>query len=333
MLLDRTTFREMVFKRDNGNCVFCSKLAKDAHHILERRLWPDGGYYLDNGASVCEEHHLKCESTEISVEEVRAACNITKPVIPPHLYDDMQYDKWGNPILPNGTRLRGELFEDESVQKVLKPYLNLFTHYVKYPRTYHLPWSPGMNNDDRRMESISSFINKEVIVMEKLDGENTTMYKDYIHARSLDSLNHPSRNWIKQFWNTISYEIPEGWRINAENMYAKHSISYTNLESYCYGFAIWNNKNICLDWDQTLEWFQLLNIPHPKILYKGTFHENTIRGIIINEKECEGYVLRLADSFAYKDFKTSVGKYVRKNHIQTVKHWMHGQPIERNLLQ
>ena len=76
-LLSRKDFRESVFKRDGFKCVFCEEKAQDAHHIMERRLFNDGGYYLDNGASVCEEHHLKCEMTLISPQEVREACNIT----------------------------------------------------------------------------------------------------------------------------------------------------------------------------------------------------------------------------------------------------------------
>jgi hypothetical protein len=119
ILLTRDAFREAVFARDEHRCVFCGKPAVDAHHILERRLWPDGGYYRDNGASVCGDHHMRCETTEVPTEDVRAACAITKVLLPPHLYADQPYDKWGNPILPNGQRLKGELFHDESVQKVL----------------------------------------------------------------------------------------------------------------------------------------------------------------------------------------------------------------------
>ncbi len=88
LLLTRDKFRELVFQRDGGKCVFCEKPAADAHHIIERRLWSDGGYYLDNGASVCPEHHILCEQTLISVEEVRIACGITRIIVPQHLYDD-----------------------------------------------------------------------------------------------------------------------------------------------------------------------------------------------------------------------------------------------------
>src|SRR3546814_17638272 len=64
ILLTRTAFREGVFARDENRCVFCPLPAEDAHHIIERRLWPDGGYYLDNGASVCRAHHIRCETTD-----------------------------------------------------------------------------------------------------------------------------------------------------------------------------------------------------------------------------------------------------------------------------
>ena len=47
----------------------------------------------------------------------------------------------------------------------------------------------------------------------------------------------------------------------------------------------------------------------------------------------EGYVVRSADNIEYKEFRTKFGKYVRKNHIQTVKHWMHGQEIIKNELE
>lgn len=335
-LLTRDDFRESVFKRDGYTCVFCDEPAVDAHHIIERRLFPNGGYYIENGASVCEQHHLECEMTRISVEDVRLACGITKIVVPPHLYADQTYDKWGNPVLPNGKRLRGELFNDESVQKILDKggVLDLFTHWVKYPRTYHLPWSPGVTKDDRVIEDTSIFHGKHVVVTEKMDGECTTMYSDYIHARSIDGRSHPSRDWVKQFHSTIAHEIPAGWRICGENLYAEHSISYENLRSYFYGFSIWNDQNVCLSWNETLDWFNILEIEPVPVLYHGPYDEQLIRALYSPNvwERCEGYVLRLTDSFHYNAFRFSVGKYVRRNHIQTTKHWLYGQPVKPNKL-
>lgn len=172
-LLSRDDFREAVFERDGHKCVLCGAPADDAHHILERRLWSDGGYYIDNGASVCEPCHLLCEQTVVSVEEVRRACGITNVVVPDHLYPDHVYDKWGNGILANGQRTKGELFEDPSVQKVLREggVMDLFTHYVKYPRIYHVPWSPGLHDDDKAATSLDHLHDKRIVVTEKMDGK------------------------------------------------------------------------------------------------------------------------------------------------------------------
>lgn len=76
--------------------------------ILERRLWPDGGYYLDNGASLCGYHHIAAEQTVLGCEEIREKAGIADILLPPHLYRDQEYDKWGNPVLastaPTGPR-------------------------------------------------------------------------------------------------------------------------------------------------------------------------------------------------------------------------------------
>lgn len=334
-LLTRDAFRDGVFARDNYRCVFCAAPAVDAHHILERRLFPDGGYYLNNGASVCEQHHLECEMTKRSVDEVRRKCGILKPVLPPHMYDDTTYDKWGNVIMDDGRRLPGELFNDESVQKILREgkQLDNFTKYVKYPRTFHLPWSPGMHDDDRMMEDVSVFEGNRVIVHEKLDGENTSMYNDHIHARSVSSGGHSSRNWIKAFHGMICGDIPEGFRINCENMYAEHSIHYKDLETYAYGFAIWDSTNHIFDWRQTLEWFDLLGITPCRWIYWDIFDRKRIETAfewLKEDHEAEGYVIRVDEKFHMRDFRQKVGKYVRKGHVLTTKHWMYGQPIVPN---
>lgn len=119
-LLSREEFKSQTFSRDNHTCIFCDKPAVDAHHILDRKLWNDGGYYLSNGASVCEEHHWECEKTTLSVEDVRQACGITDFILPKGLSQDYSYDKWGNRIKENGFRDKGVLFEDDGVQKILK---------------------------------------------------------------------------------------------------------------------------------------------------------------------------------------------------------------------
>lgn len=102
-LFTREQFRNLCLERDKYKCLFCEETENlSVHHIIERRLFTDGGYYLDNGASLCPKHHMLAESTELSCDEIRTKAGITKIIIPEHLYDDLDYDKWGNIILPTG---------------------------------------------------------------------------------------------------------------------------------------------------------------------------------------------------------------------------------------
>lgn len=320
-LLSRDKFREQVFERDGHRCVFCSEDAADAHHIMERRLWPDGGYYLANGASVCPTCHIKCESTLLSPDDVREAAGIQTVVLPPELNPAASYDKWGNTILPSGKRLKGPLYDrlSDAVHGVAT-----FVDWVKYPRTYHLPWSLGATDDDKTLPDTKSFHWKNVVVTEKMDGENTTLYHDHLHARSIDSKSHPSRDWLKSFWSGIKNDIPDHLRICGENLYARHSIAYDSLSSFFMGFSIWDNQtNVCMGWDDTVEWFELLGIEPVPVLYRGVYDREVIQELW--DCKSEGYVVRLASEFHYDDFTKSVAKFVRPNHVQTDGHWMHSK--------
>jgi hypothetical protein len=207
------------------------------------------------------------------------------------------------------------------------------TTYFKYPRTPHLPFSLGVTSDDKMLHSVSHFVGKQVVVTEKMDGENTSIYSDYYHARSIDGRHHPSRDWVKQFVGSINHNIPEGWRVCGENMYARHSIAYDDLPSYFLGFSVWNRENACLSWDETVEWLDLIGITSVPVLYRGVFDEKIIRTLWDDTMHDtrEGYVVRLSDQINYENFGKSFGKFVRPNHVTTDIHWMH-QEIKKNQL-
>jgi len=332
--LTRDQFRSGVFARDGHKCVVCGSAAAplDAHHIIERRLWPDGGYHLDNGATLCEQHHLEAEATTLHCDRIRQLCGIKAILLPPHMEPGQPVDKWGNPILPSGMRLRGELFDDPSAQRIMAPVLALFTDRVKYPRTFHLPWSPGRTKDDCVMHDLSAFQGQEIVVTAKMDGENTTLYPDYMHARSIDYEAHESRSWIRALHARVGPDIPTGWRLCGENCFAKHSIKYEHLADYFQVFSIWNGSNRCLSWADTCEWTELLGLRTVPVLYRGPWNEAAVRACQRDQlggDACEGYVVRLAAEFHYRAFRQVVAKFVRPGHVQTDKHWMHG-PVERN---
>jgi hypothetical protein len=202
---------------------------------------------------------------------------------------------------------------------------------VKYPRTYHVSWSPGKTSDDKTQFDLSKFEGKYIVLTEKMDGENTTISRDYTHARSLDSADHISRHWLKGMWGNMRYNIPEGWRICGENLYAKHSLGYDNLSSYFMVFSIWNEKNECLSITETIEWCQLLELQFVPILYQGMFDLEFIKNFKVDTKKQEGFVMRIIDGFNYEDFNSFVVKWVRESHVSTSSHWMN-EKIIKNLL-
>jgi hypothetical protein len=166
-------------------------------------------------------------------------------------------------------------------------------------------------------------VGKRAIGSKKMDGENTTLGKDYTHARSLDSRGGIDRDWVKQLHAQIAHDIPENWRICGENLWAKHAIHYTDLPSYFMGFSIWDDDNMCLSWDETLHYFALLGIEPVYVIYDDIWDEAKIRKLHegLDPGKDEGFVIRLADKFAYDNFDKSVAKYVRKGHVDDESHW------------
>lgn len=207
------------------------------------------------------------------------------------------------------------------------------TNLVKYPRTSHLPFSEGSTSDDKVLKSVEHFVGKEIVVTLKMDGENSTLLTNTMHARSLDSRHHPSRDWLKQFWGTFKDNIPQNWRICGENLYARHSIAYDNLPSYFMGFSIWDENNVCLDWDTTLEWFELIGIIPVETIYRGIFDLALLKEMAkrLDTKKNEGFVVRVADAFHYKDFGTNMAKFVRAGHVTSSDHWAHTKIIPNGL--
>ncbi|MFE6843937.1 RNA ligase family protein [Streptomyces sp. NPDC057686] len=199
-----------------------------------------------------------------------------------------------------------------------------------YPRTPHLPWSPGAAADDVRARGLAGLAGREVVVTEKLDGENTTLYADGLHARSLDSGHHPSRAWVKGLQSRIGAGIPAGWRVCGENLYARHSIPYEDLDSWFHGFSVWDGEH-CLDWDRTVSFLHGLGVPTPRVLWRGVFDERALRRLRLDTARQEGYVVRTVAGFTRADFGRYVAKWVRVGHVQTDTHWMYAQVVANGL--
>jgi len=217
----------------------------------------------------------------------------------------------------------------------------------KYGHTPHLPWTEAVT-DDEILSDVDHFVGKEVVVSEKLDGENCNFYSNHIHARSIDSKMHPSRSWVRNLWGSIRFDIPDNFIVCGENLFASHSIYYSALNSYFQVFNIWEEDR-CLSWSETLEWCQLLGLITVPVLWRGVWDEKAVKScwtgkstqggtpgkVVASGRSLdvgqEGYVVRLADGFDLANFGRSLAKYVRKNHVQTSDLWMNEAIVPNKL--
>ena len=207
----------------------------------------------------------------------------------------------------------------------------------KFPRIKHLPWSKGITDDDEVISNLTSFWREEVVITEKMDGENTTVTKNKVYARSVDSRDHPSRHWVKAMAATFQWKLDDDTRICGENLYAEHSIHYDNLNSYFYVFGVFKGGKY-LSWETVELIANALGLPTVPVLHKGIWTytisegeelDGSILGLDLSKSE--GYVLRKAGSFPEENFADSIAKFVRKGHVQTEDHWMY-QEIKMNCL-
>ena len=110
-LLSREEFKKQTFARTSDKCCCpgCTNEAVDAHHIMDRKLWSDGGYYLSNGAALCSDCHLKAEHGEYTPKDMIDFMNISEEdlLVPQSLAEYLtreeylellfseKIDKWG----------------------------------------------------------------------------------------------------------------------------------------------------------------------------------------------------------------------------------------------
>ncbi len=214
-------------------------------------------------------------------------------------------------------------------------------NHVKFSRTVHLPWSLGATSDDKILKSVTHFERmREVVVTEKLDGENTTGYVDHIHARSLDSAHHWSRTRVKGIWaGKIVPAIVSDLtihRVCGENMQAVHSIEYTEMLDWFYVFAVFGKDGWRLSWDEMEEFCDKAGLLMAPVLYRGPWDERVIKSLFTGRSKLggaqEGYVVANADPFRDLFYTENVAKFVRRDHVQTDEHWMHQTPRENKVV-
>jgi hypothetical protein len=212
----------------------------------------------------------------------------------------------------------------------------------KYPRTPHLPWSPGGTSDDRRLTDVSSLLNVGLILTEKMDGSNVCLEASACYARShAGKATHPSFDAFKAFHAGVAHLLPEDFQVFGEWLYAKHSISYKSLPCYFMAFGVRDMKTMLWGaWSEVEMWAAELGVQTAPVLAQTALTradalKTLTDGLSAQGSACggqrEGIVVRHLGGYSDKAFNTSVAKWVRQNHVQTEDPWKN-QIIVKNTL-
>ncbi len=302
LLLSRTDFRNSTFERDKFQCVACDLPAVDAHHIIERRLFKathqKGGYFLNNGSSLCEKHHIEAEQTTLSCQTIRQLCGIEPVILPEHFYPDFEYDKWGNIITPQG-RLKGELYYELSVQTTLKNHS--FLPYTLAPKPYHWIGS-SVPKGNLVLEDESLWEQKEVVVTLQTCGLPFTGYSDYCHGEKLEATLPPA----------VKTALGDKLTVLDADM----RVCGTYLNERLYLTAVWV-ENDCFDWAETQDYALFLNMPLPPVLWEGIYDKKAIMDAFEKATYSTkiGYEIRLKKGFKAFDWGKSVALFNRMGNV------------------
>ncbi len=207
---------------------------------------------------------------------------------------------------------------------------------AKYPRSPHLPWSPGGTRDDKRLLNVAGLLNEEIVITEKLDGSNLALTRSHVFARSHSGPpSHPSFTWAKALHGQIRGEIGSGLTLFGEYCYAVHSIVYQQLPGYFLLFGVREDESdFWWDWELVEQQARALGVPTAPVLFRGSIDAecrlHSLTETLALEPSCygpdrEGVVVRVTRGFAESEFPNVMAKYVRAGHVTSAEHWMFQQ--------
>ncbi len=199
-----------------------------------------------------------------------------------------------------------------------------------------------MHRDDHYHLDPTWFLDRQVIITEKMDGGVTGINAGKAYARSSEKpATQPWFNYVKSHTVPKLYSLPDELVCWGEDLYGIHSIEYDPLpdtfflfhvlerqyeniaEQFTTGDRFWAWKDVC---DLAAEH----GMHHVPVLFEGSFDrvERITEWFMDEIKQPsafgpvrEGFVMRGADGFLFDDFATNVAKFVRAGHVQTNSHW------------
>lgn len=304
-MLASQLFEKQVFERDKKTCVVpgCEQPAIDAHHIMERRLFADDpilwGYHIDNGASVCEKHHLAAEAGHIPPQALRHWLGITDKIYPKYLDAGRIYDKWGNEI------------------KSAEPIPS------RSPRTLSFNFSLGHEYADGYIQT-KELLNKPLAFTLKKDGYGVTFGNDFWKPAVSVAPDHPVFAPFAERYAAIKNKVPGGVQVFGVWLFAQRSIRYAGslaLKDFLEVFAVYDrSQQLFLSQEEMSLFCKQCGLHAVETLARGEFAKEyhlvqTVMslGEEVIGKGHEGLVVKSCYPFHFTQFDLNAAKHTRED--------------------
>ncbi len=213
--------------------------------------------------------------------------------------------------------------------------------FKKYEKIYRIP-IPQYDVKGKfflNKEEVKKLLSGKVVVEEKMDGANVGIirHKQGFHLQKRGSLVGPSTheqfnffyNWANKKYNDIM-EIPIGYLVYAELLFAVHSIFYDKLPDYILVFDVWDGERF-LDKQERNEFCYKYNFKQVPFIYDGYLSLEDLFPFIPDKSDCgeqaEGIIVK-----KYKGKEYFRGKIVKPEfikHLDESDHWMNTS-LKRN---
>lgn len=227
------------------------------------------------------------------------------------------------------------------VSVVKKQWKKMFR---KYEKTYRIPISQVKVKGKHYLshKEVSALLRGNVVVEEKLDGANTGVvrHKKGFTLQKRGSLVGPSEhaqfNYFHSWANRYKYdqlmEIPVGYIVYTELLYAVHYIHYDALPDYVIVIDVWNGRKYLnrKEKDRFCEKHGLVPTP---LVTEGHFNKDELFGLIppvsAYGNQIEGIMIK---KYHRKNKLYMKGKLVLPDFVKALhglQHWSR-KPLERN---
>lgn len=210
-----------------------------------------------------------------------------------------------------------------------------------YPRTPHL-WPPAGSTGRFVVpdEEVRGWLSEPVVVEEKLDGANVSLWLDPANRRievasrggvgAQDRAGQLGRlkAWVAERPEALSFLLGDGWVLYGEWLWLQHGIRYDRLPDWLIALDLWHEDRGFAPLDQRDSRCRTAELAVPPRLFDGILSEEVRLKKLLgtsslsSDRPAEGLILRRADG---RRCKVVAASHVRRSDTEWAQRRRHNE--------